>query len=256
LIDLHCHILPGLDDGARDLGVALDMARIAAADGIQTIVCTPHILPGLYHNTGPRIRFATDQLRDALAESNIGIDLFSGSDAHMTTCFTEKLVAGEILPLARSRYVLVEPPRHVAPIQLEAFFSQILIAGYVPVLTHPERLTWVGTGYRTIKRIARSGAWMQITSDSLVGKFGRQARYWAERMLDEGLVHLLASDAHDIHSRPPILSAGRQAVARRLGEHEAKKMVSTRPRGVIENAAPSHLPLPPDCISAELPNTA
>jgi protein-tyrosine phosphatase len=97
---------------------------------------------------------------------------------------------------------------------------------------------------------------MQITSDSLVGKFGRQPRYWAERMLAEGLVHLLASDAHDVHKRPPILSAGRQAVAQRLGEREATNLVSTRPRGVIENEAPSRLPLPPDCISLKLPHTA
>lgn len=232
------------------------MARIAAVDGIEAIVCTPHILPGLYHNIGPGIRSATDKLRGALAESNIVIDLFSGSDAHMTTRFTEKLAAGEILSLAESRYVLVEPPHHVAPLQLEAFFFKIVIAGYVPVLTHPERLTWIGSGYRTIKRMARSGIWMQITSNSLVGKFGRQPRYWAERMLDEGLVHLLASDAHDVHNRPPVLSAGRHAVARRLGEREATNLVSTRPRGVIKNEAPSRLPLPPDCTSFNLPNTA
>ena len=256
LIDLHCHLLPGLDDGARDLSVALNMARIAAADGIETIVCTPHILPGLYHNTGPCIRSATNELRIALAEANIAIDLLSGSDAHMTTRFAEKLAAGEILPLAKSRYVLVEPPHHVAPLQLQAFFLELLFVGYVPVLTHPERLTWIGSGYSTIKRLARSGVWMQITSDSLVGKFGRQPRYWAERMLAEGLVHLLASDAHDVHNRPPILSAGRQAVARRLGEREATNLVSTRPRGVIENEAPSRLPLPPDCISFKLPHTA
>lgn len=256
MIDLHCHILPGIDDGARNLDTAHEMARIAWSEGVEAIACTPHILPGLYHNAGPQILVKIGELRDALLQSDIALDLLSGSDAHMTSHFIDKIRSGEILTLAHSRYVLVEPPHNVAPIRLEQFFLELLIAGYVPILTHPERLGWIVDRFDMIRRLARHGVWLQVTAGSLIGKFGRHARYWAERMLDEGIVHILASDAHDDRQRPPNLSIGREVAARRAGRQEAINLVSTRPRGVIKNAAPSDLPLPPDYTRSSLPITA
>jgi protein-tyrosine phosphatase len=105
-------------------------------------------------------------------------------------------------------------------------------------------LTWINNQYTAIQRLAQGGVWMQITAGSLIGQFGRSARYWAERMLDEGLVHFLASDAHDTHGRPPNLQRGREAAARRVGEAEAEHLVVTRPRGIIANELPSGLPIP------------
>lgn len=166
MIDLHCHILYGLDDGASDLNVSLEMARMLVDDGVEAVACTPHILPGLYHNDSDDIRAAVDRLRLALIQRDIRLDVVSGSDAHMTPDFVAKLKSGRILPLADSRYVLVEPPHHVAPARLEQFFFEILVAGYVPILTHPERLTWINSRYATIQRLARAGVWMQITAGS------------------------------------------------------------------------------------------
>ena len=122
MIDLHCHILPGLDDGAPDVATSLAMARMFIDAGVEVVACTPHILPGLYHNRGPQIRTAIEQLRLALDQSELKLDLVCGSDAHMTPDFVAKLKSGEILALADSRYVLVEPPHHVAPARLEQFF--------------------------------------------------------------------------------------------------------------------------------------
>lgn len=244
MIDLHCHMLPGLDDGACNLEISLEMARMAVADGITVVACTPHIRPGLYHNTGAQILAATDRLRNALQESGIDLQLICGADAHMTVRFTDKLAKREIPTLGGSRYVLVEPPHHVAPIRLEQFFFEILIAGYIPILTHPERLRWIADRYTTIERLSQNGVWIQVTSGSLIGNFGREPRYWAERMLTDGYIHLLATDAHDTRQRAPDLSKGREAAARRVGEREATNMVLTRPKGIIENEPPSNLPLP------------
>ena len=120
-----------------------------------------------------------------------------------------ELRSGQLLSLADTRYVLVEPPHHVAPPRLEDLFFNLLVAGYVPILTHPERLTWIkDPTIQTVQRLVRAGVWMQITAGSLAGAFGRNARYWAERMLDEGCVHILATDAHDVNRRPPNLSLG------------------------------------------------
>jgi protein-tyrosine phosphatase len=244
MIDLHCHILPGIDDGAPDLTTSLNMARASVAQGVTTVACTPHILPGLYNNSGPEIREMIRQLQSILAQEEIPLRLVSGADVHVTPDFLAGLRSGRLLSLADSRYVLVEPPHHTAPPQLEELFFNLLATGYVPVLTHPERLSWVPSRYEAIKRLAQTGVWMQITAGSLAGRFGRKPLYWAERMLDEGHVHLIASDAHDTGHRPPDMAAGRESAAKRLGSEEALNLVDVRPRGVLNDHPPSTLPLP------------
>ena len=159
MIDLHSHILPGIDDGARDLSVSLEMARAFVSDGVAVVACTPHILPGVYHNTGPQIIDAVTQLQLALNEHAIPLQLVAGADNHVVQNFVAGLRSGHLLALANSRYVLVEPPHHVAPVRLEDFFFDILVAGYVPILTHPERLTWIKTHYAMIERLAANGVW-------------------------------------------------------------------------------------------------
>lgn len=248
MIDLHSHLLPGVDDGATDDTIAIEMARMFVNDGITTVACTPHILPGLYHNTGAGIIAAVDRLRMKLAEQGVELELVSGADAHICPDFVQSLRSGHILTLAQSRYVLVEPPHHTVPQRLEQLFFDIQVAGYVPILTHPERLTWINQQYETIKRLAASGVWMQITAGSVTGAFGKNAQYWAHRMLDEGIVHLLATDAHDVRRRIPNLSKGRWAAAQRVGEVEAEHLVLTRARGVLNNAAPDCLPPPSGAV--------
>ncbi len=244
MIDLHSHILPGIDDGAADIAIALEIARHSVEQGISVVACTPHILPGLYHNTGPQIRAATLELQRVIDLEGIPLRLVTGADVHMVPDFVGGLRSGRLLTLADSRYVLVEPPHHTAPPQLEDFFFNLLVAGYVPVLTHPERLSWVSSRYESIEKLVRGGVWMQITAGSFTGAFGRTAQYWACRMLDDGFVHILATDAHDNRRRPPILAAARDIVARRAGAIEAEHMVLTRPRGILENVIPSQLPMP------------
>lgn len=244
MIDLHSHILPGVDDGAVDLETSLEMARIAVADGVEAQACTPHILPGLYHNTGPRIRLATQELQRHLDDNGIPLRLVTGADVHLAPDMVDGLRSGRILSLADSRYVLVEPPHHVVPVGLIEFFFGVLVAGYVPILTHPERLSWIESHYALIEQLSRGGVWMQITAGSLTGVFGPGPLYWGERMLDEGRVHILASDAHNVGRRRPNLGQGRAAAAKRVGEQEAHHLVVTRPRGILANEPPFKLPQP------------
>jgi protein-tyrosine phosphatase len=244
MIDLHCHLLPGIDDGATNLATSIEMAKAFVADGVGVVACTPHILPGLYHNSGPQIRDAISTLQKHLQEQGIPLQLVPGADNHITPDFVSGLRDGNLLTLNDSRYVLVEPPHHMPPPRLEEFFFNLLVADFVPILTHPERLTWINSHYPAILKLAQAGVWMQITAGSLSGIFGRNARYWAERMLDEGCVHLLATDAHDLSRRPPNLGGGRELAAKRVGDVEAYHLVVTRPRGVLSNERPSSLPQP------------
>jgi protein-tyrosine phosphatase len=244
VIDLHSHILPGVDDGAPDLATSLEMARAWVADGVTCVACTPHILPGLYHNRGPDILAAVEQLAQSVADAGIPLLLVAGADNHVVPSFVSDLRSGHLLTLAGSRYVLVEPPHHIMPSSLEYLFMGILSAGYVPILTHPERLTWINGKYDVVQRLAGNGVWMQITAGSITGAFGRSAQYWAERMMDEALVHIIATDAHDLKRRPPVLAAARLAAERRLGAREAQHLVETRPAGVLRNIQPDGLPKP------------
>lgn len=245
MLDLHCHLLPGIDDGATDLDMAIEMARIAAGDGIRTVACTPHIYPGLYDNDAAGIRAAILALQAQLDARDIPLRLVEGADAHMDPGLLDGIRAGRVPTLAGSRYLLLEPPHHVAPPRLEETLFDLLLAGIVPVVTHPERLVWIEEHYPVFERLVRGGAWMQLTAGSLTGRFGRRPRYWAERMLDDGLVHLLATDAHHPRRRPPLLAEGREAAARRVGEAEAEHLVTTRPHGIVQDVAPEQLPALP-----------
>lgn len=251
MIDLHCHILPGIDDGPNDVSVSLEMAKASVAQGVEIVACTPHILPSLYHNSGAAIRQATQRLQAVLDGEGIPLRLVTGADVHMVPDFIAGLRSGQLLSLADSRYVLVEPPHHTAPPQLEDFFFNLVVAGYVPILTHPERLSWVPSRYETIKKLVRAGVWMQITAGAFTGAFGRNALYWAERLLDDGCVHLIASDAHDAQRRPPDLAAGYESVAKRVGAEEAQRLVLTRPMGILKDQPPSSLPGPLGVVNAE-----
>ncbi len=244
MLDLHCHMLPGIDDGAVDLDMALAMARLAADDGIHTVACTPHIYPGMYENTASGIRAAIAVFQGELDRRDIPLRLVEGADVHLDPDLVGGIRGGRVPTLAGSRYLLLEPPHHVAPPRFEESVFQLMVAGYIPVITHPERLSWLEDHYAMFTRLVKAGAWMQVTAGSVTGRFGRRPRYWAERMLDDSLVHILATDAHDPRRRPPLLAEGREAAALRVGHAEAERLVLTRPQGIIDNLAPNELPAP------------
>jgi protein-tyrosine phosphatase len=242
MIDVHCHLLPGIDDGAETLDMALQMARIAAADGIGTIVCTPHIYPGMYDNNAAGIRLAVGQLQSHLDEAGISLRLLAGADAHLVPDMAGEIRADRVPTLADSRYLLLEPPHHVAPPRFEETIFELMAAGMVPVITHPERLSWVESHYDLFERLVERGCWMQITAGALTGRFGPRVRYWGERFVGDGNAHVLATDAHHPKRRPPLLAEARDAAARLIGAEHAEHLVRTRPAAVIANLAPDTLP--------------
>jgi protein-tyrosine phosphatase len=245
MIDLHCHILPGIDDGPTDLSVSLAMARAAVKDGITFIACTPHIYPGLYENNRLGIEGAVEDFRRQLAANDVPLQLGTGADVHLAPDLVGGIRTGRVPTICGTRYLLLEPPHHVAPPRFNESVFTLMAAGYVPVITHPERLSWIETHYSVFTDLVKQGAWMQLTAGSLTGRFGRRPQYWADRMLDEGMVHILATDSHHIDKRPPLLAEGRDAAAKRLGAEEATHLVLTRPQGILDDAPPAQLPALP-----------
>lgn len=244
MIDLHCHILPGIDDGAPTLEVSLAMARMAVADGITTLACTPHIYPGMYMNDGPGIKAARKVLQRELDEAGIPLQLVVGADVHLVPGLLDGLRSGAVPTLNGSRYFLLEPSHTTPPPRLEDAVFNLIAAGYTPIITHPERLTWVESHYPVFLRLIEQGAWMQVTGAALLGTFGPRAKLWGERFVGEGHTHILATDAHSAGRRCPQLSTALQRVEQLVGAEEARKMVLDRPLGVLENRAPQGFALP------------
>jgi protein-tyrosine phosphatase len=206
MIDLHCHLLPQIDDGSGSLATTLEMARIATGDGIQKIYCTPHIYPGLYENTGPDIIRRVKQLQLILQNEGIDLELSYGADTHLVPDVLARVRSGAIPTLGGSRYMLLEPSHHVCPPRFKESVFELIGAGYIPIITHPERLTWVADHYADFVTLARSGAWMQVTGGALLGSFGKAAKQFAEKFIGDGWTAVLASEAHTTSRQAPVLA--------------------------------------------------
>lgn len=213
--------------------MSLAMARMAVADGIHVMACTPHIMPGLYDNDGPGIQRRTEALQAALDDAGIELRLVTGADVHVAPDLAQKLATGAAPTLAGTRYFLLEPPHHVLPPRFAEFTQSLIAAGFTPILTHPERLTWVSAHYDVVERVNAMGVLIQLTAGSLTGNFGGSAQKLSERMLSEGRVDLFASDAHNLTGRPPILSKAYAAVEAALGADEAQRMFVDTPYRIL-----------------------
>ncbi|WP_295384900.1 CpsB/CapC family capsule biosynthesis tyrosine phosphatase [uncultured Thiodictyon sp.] len=246
MIDLHCHLLPGIDDGSNSLAMSLAMARLAVAEGITTTACTPHIYPNLFENEGSDIRRRVARLADQLHAADIPLKVTHGADIQIVPELVAGLRSGRLPTLNGSRYFLFEPPHVVVPLAFERLIDDSLAAGYVPVITHPERLGWLSEDtYGWFVNAVFEGAWIQLTADAVTGRFGKGARRWSERLLDDGLVHLLASDAHDDIHRPPRIGEGRRAAERWVGAAEAQRLVHDRPQAILDDRDPLGVAPPP-----------
>ena len=237
-------MLPGIDDGAPDLATALEMARIAVADGITLVACTPHIHPGRYENTADSIARACDVFRAQLAAAGIDLAITCGADTQIVPDLLQGLRCGRIPTLHGSHYFLFEPSHHIPQEGMLTLLERLLDDGYVPVITHPERLHYIDRHYDQFLQAVDMGAWLQLTAGSVTGRFGKRIQGVARRLLRDGVTHLLATDAHNLGNRAPLLAEGRDAAASLVGEEEAERLVSTRPAAVIADAAPGEVVMP------------
>ena len=238
MIDLHCHMLPQIDDGPKSLEESIAMARIAVKDGIKILACTPHIYQGVYNNSAETIKKATAAFQKVLDREKIPLKLVYASDTHIHPNLIEEIRLGNVPTFNGGRYLLLEPTHHIAPIGFESYVVKMLEEGFVPIITHPERLTYIEKFYDVMTRLVEKGAWMQITASSFSGRFGALPKKYAYRFLVDGKIAILATDAHSIKHRPPILSEALAIATHVLGQEEALRLVVDRPSAILENTDP------------------
>ena len=235
MIDLHAHILPCLDDGAPTMEMSIEMARMAVADGTNIMACTPHITPSVYENSTTSIIRSTLALQTELDRLDIPLHLTSGADYHISDTMLARLRDESAPTIGATDYFLFEPSHHVMPPRLVEFARLLKNAGYMPILTHPERLSWIENRYDVICQLHDAGMPMQITAGSITGQFGKRAQYWAEKMLEEDRIDLLASDTHNVSTRPPGLSRAAECVTKRSSHEKAMQLVVTNPVKILRN---------------------
>ncbi len=205
-VDIHCHLLPGIDDGAKSPEESLAMARMAVADGISTVIVTPHQLGGFAQNHGDAIRERTADLSQLLAEHNIPLTVLPGADVRIEPDMIARIQQGDVLSLAdHRRHVLLELP-HEIYVPLDRLLAELKAAGMVGILSHPERNAGIMANPAIVGPLVDAGCLMQITAGSLLGMFGPQSQNVAERLAIDGLVHFVSTDAHGLKSRRPQLA--------------------------------------------------
>lgn len=232
MIDLHHHCLPGVDDGPRSWDEAVELCGVAAEEGIETIVATPHVLRGRWRRV-PRAELQSllDELR---ARTNDTPHLLLGSEYFFAHDMNETLAAGtSIIPLGESRAVLVELASHAVPPMLEQPLHRAQLDGWTIVLAHPERNLVLQSKPELMVSLVQLGVRMQVTAASFTGGFGEDARRAANTWLRAGLLHVVATDAHSVGKRPPRIREARARVAEIAGEHAAEALFVENPRAIL-----------------------
>ncbi len=232
MIDIHCHLLPAVDDGASSWEVTLEMCRLAEQDGVTHIVATPHANYEYKYDRAAHLGLL-DELRARAPKLTLSL----GCDFHLSYENIEDAMSHPgRYTIGDSKYMLVELSEYSA-FNAAQTLHQLQTAGLIPILTHPERNPVILGNPDLINRFADVGCLFQITANSLTGFWGKPKQQFCEQMLKKKMVHFIASDAHGVKNRPPMLSGARNAAAKIIGAEAADKLVRANPGAVLNNLA-------------------
>jgi protein-tyrosine phosphatase len=236
-VDIHCHLLPCLDDGASSGGESLAMAEMAVADGIGTIVATPHQLGNYTKNSGNAIREAVAEFQRCLDQRKVPLRVLPGADVRIEPDLVRKIRTGEILTLGNHRrHVLLELP-HDVYLPLDHLLAELAAARMVGILSHPERNRGLLGQPSVLRPLVERGCLLQVTAGSLTGMFGSQVHKFACSLIEQGLVHFVSTDAHGTKNRPPLLRAAFEQVAKLVGEKTAVDLCCRNPAAVVSGGS-------------------
>ncbi len=234
MIDIHCHILPEMDDGATDLEMSLEMCRAAAAEGVTHMVATPHCNDE-YPFDADAVAGARDLLQQACGPQPT---LLTGCDFHLSATNLELLQAHPShYTIAQKNHLLLEPTNFGLPPSFDQVLFQMRCRGIVPVLTHPERNPLFQSKPELVRELAQQECVIQVTAGAFLGRFGSTAQRMVLDLLRAGLVHVVASDAHNLSSRPPHLREAFARVSEVAGAATAGLLFQENPRNIIEGGA-------------------
>lgn len=233
MIDLHCHLLPEIDDGAADWDAALAMCRIAVDDGIRVCAATPHWTGTV--GEAEQVRERLVQLRERVAEAGLPLEIYGGNEVVLVPQLVEALGSGRALTVAQSSYVLMETAQLALGAYVPEALFQLQSHGYRIILAHPERVRAWQTRREALRELIERGCYLQVNAGSLMGEFGADVQRQAEQLVRLGWVSLIATDAHSPTNRAPRLSGAINRCIRLIGQSTATLLVEEYPARVIRN---------------------
>ena len=233
MIDIHCHILPSIDDGPDNIDESIEMAKIAEADGIKKIVATPHQLEGLYQPKPDYILAKIEELNNLLKERGCNVEILPGSDAHISHDLISKIESNEVFTLNRKNHILLEFPNQFVSERIKELLSSLVLKRITPVISHPERNLMFQRTPNLLFEMIEIGALSQITAMSVIGEFGYDAKKSAKKFISHRMVHFVASDAHSSVGRTPEISICIKHLKKIISEDEVEEILFTNPELVI-----------------------
>lgn len=243
MIDLHCHLLPGIDDGPRTLVESLNMARVAVDNGIHRAVLTPHLNPGRYENTRSSIELPLSQFRAALQKEQISLEISAAAEVRLSPDILPLIDRNEVPFLGEMdgyQIMLLEFPHSHIPLGSDNLVKRLLDRKIRPLIAHPERNKDVIRDCTKIEPFIEMGCLLQLTASAVAGRFGTGAHLRARQLLERDAVFVLATDAHNLKGRRPELREGVIAAAEIVGGKAAHAMVLRNPLAIMgrTHAAP------------------
>jgi len=201
MIDIHCHILPGLDDGPVTNEDSLDMAKAAVKEGIRTIIATPHHRNNKYENKKEQILKNVSKLNDLLKKENIPLEILPGQENRIYGEILEDYRKGDILTLSNTQYLFIEFPTSSVPRYAERLLYDIQVEGITPIIVHPERNKEILDNPDLLYNFVKKGTLTQVTAASVTGYFGKNIQKFSRQLIEANLTHFIASDSHNTHNR-------------------------------------------------------
>ena len=234
MIDIHNHIIQGVDDGSEDLEMSLDMARIYLENGITKVIGTPHYIErddfALSRN-----KRALEKLREELKKNHLNLEVYLGNEIYISMDLLKDIEEERVATLNESRYVLIEFPMREIPIYAESLFYDLLIKGYIPIISHPERYLMIQENPNILFEFIRKGALAQLNLSSLEGFYGKSVRKTSKILLQHKMIHFLGTDSHNNGKRSPQVQKSLRILKSIISPSEYMSMAEENPNSILEN---------------------
>lgn len=235
MIDIHCHILPNVDDGSESLEESIAMAKIAESEGITKIVNTSHCHFDFKYKKGNELKLELEKFNQALKEENINIEVLLGNELYYTSDLIERFDELDFFSMNNSKYILMEFSPINFPKNIEDVIYEIKIRGYIPIIAHAERYKQVQEDVNIVLDCIKEDALIQVNASSILGKNGEKAEDTSKKLLDNNMVHFVATDAHSSNRRRPLIKDSYNYILKNYGKEVSEKLFIENPTAVIEN---------------------
>jgi protein-tyrosine phosphatase len=242
MIDTHLHILPGIDDGPETVQEAVQLARVLIREGIHSAIATPHYNDEFSRYPAAEIQSRVYDLQQVLDRENIPLQLFAGHEVLIKPGMVEDIQTGRIATLNGSRYLLLELWNDIWMPQTEQAIFELRICGFIPIIAHPERNRVIQQDSTHLVTLIRNGALAQLTANGLIGALGKSIRRSAVTLLKKGLIHCIATDAHNLYGRTPSLTPSLQLARELVGPVRVYQLIETTPAMIVNNEVPNFVP--------------